>query len=149
MSLCLIPSWRSAAAALVLPLAALMFLSPATSLAQATGTDAASAPHVLGTWHSERSGERLSFGRNGDLWSCFEGKAKDKVARGYWKELRPGRYHLFFTHIGLADCSFVGARERRMQVPIDAIASINGPRLEIFNSGEFPPDGYLRQRSPH
>lgn len=140
------PARRTAAAA---ALCACLLATPHTMAQAVLAQAAANAPDVLGTWYSQRSRERLSFGRNGELWSCFEGKAKDKVARGYWKELAPGRFKLYFTHIGLADCSFVGARERRMQVAIEAIAAINGLRLELFNSGEFPPDVYARQRRPN
>lgn len=135
---------RARARALSATLAWMLSLGTAAAVAQPAATDDS---QVLGTWYSDKSRERLSFGRNGELWSCFEGKARDKVARGYWKALQPGRFMLYFTHIGLADCSFQGARERRMQVPIDAVAAINGARLEVFNSGEFPPDGYLRERT--
>lgn len=144
MTRCCISLSRVGAALFTTSLALLWSLGPTAAQAQSAQVDTG---QVLGTWYSQKSRERLSFGRNGELWSCFEGKARDKVARGYWKEVRPGRFMLYFTHIGLADCSFVGARERRVQVPIDAVAAINGERLEIFNSGEFPPDGFLRQRT--
>ena len=125
---------------LVLPLAlSLTMLAPPA---------AAQRDQIVGSWLSPRDRERLTFSRNGEVWSCFDATTRNKVARGYWKEVLPGRFELHFTHVGLSDCSFVGARERRMQVDISSIASINGATLEVFNSGEGPPDTYQRSRAP-
>ncbi len=128
-------------------MAAVLTLLPVRLPAQpAAVTATAAGDHIVGSWHSQRDRERLTFSRNGELWSCFDANVRDKVARGYWKELQPGRFELHFTHVGLSDCSFVGARERRVQVDIASIAAIRGGRLEVFNSGEGPPDTYLRAR---
>ncbi len=124
-----------------LAIATVLTLLPAGLPAQQV---TASGDQIVGTWHNLRDRERLTFSRNGEMWSCFDASARDKVARGYWKELQPGRFELHFTHVGLSDCSFVGARERRVQIDIAAIAAIKGARLEVFNSGEGPPDTFLR-----